>query len=232
MLRQHLRIFLVMALLLCASLAIGQVRTPGSGESSDLFLVLVNQTTGMSEVIDLGPVDAAFAVAGRWTVDGRYFARLGPGRLTYQLLAADLSSQGPNGFAGSMLYVSAGSASEHLMTPRVWTSFSIVTAVSVADSYLAAASHEFKALGGHLVLRSRGTPATNWGPLNARIAAPGRELGMAGFDATEQVGSELSFYRIVAGARDVAAEPAGQMNLLGRFLLQGAVLRFSPIAKN
>ncbi|MEI8298299.1 MAG: hypothetical protein WCH32_09760 [Pseudomonadota bacterium] len=229
MLRRQSRVFLVMALLLCAPLAGGQVRTPGAGESSDLFLVLVNQTTGRSEVIDLGPVDAVVAVAGRWMLDGRYAVRLGPGRLTYQLLAADLSAQGPNGFAGSTLYVSAGSASERLMTPRVWTSFGIVTAVSVADSQLAAAAHDFKPLGGHLVLRSRGSPATNWGPLNARIAAPGRELGMAGFDATGEVGRELAFYRVVAGAKDFADDATGRVTLLGRFLLKGTVLKFSPL---
>lgn len=205
-----------------------QVRTPGAGRSSDLFLTLVNQSTGYSEVIDIGPVDGLGDRPRRWALDGGYRVRLGQGRLTYQLVAADLSGQGPNGFAASVAYLTAGAASIRLMTPRVWNSFSIVNAVSVVDTFLAAAQPNFKARHGYLELRSKGTQATNWGPLNARPAAPGRELGLAGFDATGEVGRPLTFYRLVAGKQDYAGDNSGSVTPLGEFLLTGARLIFTP----
>lgn len=224
--------FLSAALFVVAALAVpaafAGISTPGSGGSSDLFLSLVNQTNGRSEVVDLGPVDAVLGRARRWTLDGGYQSRLGPGRLTYQFVAADLAAQGTNGFAGSVLYVSAGAASERLMTPRVWNSFVTVTAVSIADIYLLAAAPSFVARRGSLVFRSQGTPATNWGPMNARFGAPGRELGLGGFDASGDTGAALRFYRVVAGPKDYAGDTSGQVTLVGEFFLRGGALTFQP----
>lgn len=65
-----LRAAIAAALFLSASAAFAQVsNTPASGSNSDLFLVVVNQTTGKSEVVDLGTTATAISYGQSWSVD-------------------------------------------------------------------------------------------------------------------------------------------------------------------
>jgi hypothetical protein len=211
-----------------APLAVADILAPGAGTPSDLFLVLVNPISGRSEVVDLGPVADVIGQRGAWTIDRRYPKHLGPGGVTYQLVAGDLSQQGANGYAGIVLYTSASEGSGGLMTPARWRSVAIANSISMADQFLIAVEARFGKVDKWMTFVGDDRDVTHWGPVNARPTAPGRQLGLASFDAVAPAGVPLRFYRIVAGPTDAGPAVDGHVELLGTFVLDGAKLSFTP----
>ena len=223
-----IRVIVAWVSLAMAPAAFAGIVTPGAGVESDLFIALVNPVSGTSEVVDLGPVAEVIGKPRTWTIDRRYATRLGAGGLTYQLVAGDLSRQGDNGYAGIVLYTSASNASLSLMAPPRWRSVAIANSISTADQYLMTFEPRFQNVDGWMTFVSDGREVMNWGPLNARPTAPGRQLGLPSFDAVAPASTALKFFRVVAGPTDAGLAVDGQVELLGTFLLRGSKLTFTP----
>ncbi|MEI6626818.1 MAG: VPLPA-CTERM sorting domain-containing protein [Thermoleophilia bacterium] len=223
-----LRIAIAAVMALSASTAFGVVtNTPGSFVNSDLFLVVVNQTTGKSEAIDLGVTATALTFGQTFNVDPNLASNLGAGTLSYQLVAGDLSAQGPNGYSGSVLYTS----SNNTYTAAQMNNTAIVGAVNSADLYLSTFANSFSAVGTgsniYQTYLSAGTTATNWGPTASMSTAPGKGLGLTGIDFTAAVGSPLSFYTITSNSVDAAINSAGSIVKTGIFTLTGSSLSYA-----
>lgn len=220
------------ALVLAATSAFAATptNTPQSGVNSDLFLAVVNQTSGKSEIIDLGLTVDAMKVAATnnggstsFSLDPNLATTLGAGTLTYQLVAGDISNAQANGFAGQTLYVSGN-------TQYAGTNMNALTisnALGSADGYLLATN--MSAVNGYQTFVSTGS-SNNWGPTAAISTAPGKNLGQTGFDFTAAVGSALNFYSYVVSA-SASDQPttASTATKLGSFTLTGSTLTFTGL---
>jgi hypothetical protein len=216
----------VAALLLAATsaFAAAPTNTPQSGVNSDLFLAVVNQTTGKSEIIDLGVTANSLTNGQTFNLDPNLATTLGAGTLTYQLVAGDISNSQANGFAGQTLYVSGN-------TQYAGTNMNAQTisnALGAADGYLVAIN--MSAVNGYQTFVSTGS-SNNWGPTAAGATAPGKNLGQTGFDFTAAVGSALNFYSyVVSGSASDQPTTASTATKLGSFTLTGSTLTFAVAA--
>ena len=219
-----LRIAIAAVMALSASTAFGAVtNTPGSFVNSDLFLVVVNQTTGKTEAIDLGVTASALTFGQTFTVDPNLATNLGAGTLSYQLVAGDLSAQGSNGYSGNVLYTS----SNNTYTAAQRNNTAIVNEVNSADLYLSTFAGSFNQVGSYQTFVGSGAMAENWGPVAATPTAPGKGLGLTGIDFTATVGSPLSFYTITSNSVDAAINSAGSIVKTGIFTLTGSSLSYA-----
>jgi hypothetical protein len=204
------------------------ILTPASFVRSDLFLVVLNPLNGASQVVDLGPLDAALHGGRHWRIDPAYARILAPSPLDYLVVAGDMSQQSQRGFGGLLLYTTAAPAAVPLMTPDRWSSNAIRNSLSLVDQYLVAVIDEFAVVSGWPTFRSRAVKLTNWGPVNARATAPGRQYALSGFDAAGRVGELLPFYEIASGPTPSGLATDGAVRRLGVFRLRGTELTYTP----
>jgi len=218
------KIAVAAVLALSASSAFAQT-TVGNTTVSDLFLVVMNQTTGKSEVVDLGFTVASLPTAtSSWTIDPNLATTLGAGTLTYELVGADLTNQGPFGFSGNILYATSASA------PNTTTAFNagnISGSISAMATWFSAAP-AFTAITGTstgLTTSVGTTAATSWVTSASNPTAPGLSIGVGGTNETANQGTAISLYAINSGTNDTSAAAAtatkavtGTFNLIGNVL--------------
>jgi hypothetical protein len=209
-----------------AARAVAPTNTPQSGTNSDVFIAVVNQSTGKSEIIDLGitftTLLAPVTGSASYHLDPNLLTNLGVGSLTYQLLAGDISNALANGFAGQTLYVSGNTQ----YSGSSMNAITIQNALSIADAYLVGTN--MSPVNGYQSFVSSSL-ANNWGPTNASLTAPGKNLGQTGFDFSAAVGSITNLYAYtVSSAAADQPTTASVATRLGTVLLTGSTLIVNP----
>jgi hypothetical protein len=215
--------------LTASSAAFAQIVTPDSGgtlNASDEFLVVANQTTGATEVIDLGVNTTTMeTLSGKtWTVDPNLLTNLGTGTLTFQVVGADITALGAAGFSGIHLLTTQGPLGN--LAPSTWNAGNLSSAtLTTVTGWLDTASPSFTSVGGYLTYLGTTGP-TSW-VTAFNTTAPGKTLGLTGTDATGTPGvTSLALYDIYSGTNDTSTAN-GTLKLLGNFTLSGNVLTYA-----
>ena len=219
---KKLRFAVAAVLALSASSAFAQV-SPANSAISDLFLVVMNQATGKSEVVDLGvQVSALSTVTGPWTIDPNLATNLGAGTLTYELVGSNYTNTGLFNFSGNNLYATS------LTTPTTtaWNAGNINSTIfTIMTNWFNAAT--FSTVAGYATSIGS-TAATSWVASGSNPSAPGTTLGIGGTNASAAAGTPLTLWNIYSGTNDTSAGTGTITNATaGTFNLVGNVLSFS-----
>ncbi len=184
-----------------AGAAIVTPTSPSNTNGSDVFLVVTNQTTYASEVIDLGISAQSLLSAStfenpagyttQWTLDPNLFTNLGAGTLTFQLYAGQANS----GFSGNYLFSTSDAGNSLALLTQAGN---ISTANNSAGTYLSNYSGNFSSTSSYLTYFT--SSATNSWVTNANATtAPGITLGLAGVNASGTPGSSaLVMYEVTS----------------------------------
>jgi hypothetical protein len=197
------------------------VRTPYAEVPSDVFLVLVNQISGRSEIVSLGVTAAELKDRATYRIDPSWRRHLGDEDVTYQLVAGDVSRQAPLGYGGNVLYASSVKAE----LKAGFTNLFLMRALSSVDGFLLGIT-QWKSVSGFQTMLSNGAAAQNWGPANARPIAPGRNLGIPFLDCAVKVGDAVDFVEYAAGEQDDPDAPVIARRI-GRFHFKGDRLTYT-----
>lgn len=234
--------------LTASSAAFAQIVTPttldqitGAYLPSDVFVVVANQTTGASEVIDLGisatsltstsTFESASGYTTQWSLDPNNLANnLGTGTLTFQLVAGDQSAA--TGTYDHLHLFTTGSAA-----PSGFTNGNVYNALNASvGTYLDAHASSFGAPSGSSLLSYVAGGASSWTNTTGGPNAPGKSLGVAGFIGTGTPGSSsLVMYNIASTSTD-GSGPAATYTLIGNgsnngvFTLSGTTLTYTLAA--
>jgi len=210
--------------------------TPTNGASaSDLFLVVVNQSTGKTEVVDLGLAATALTNGKTFSVDPNLATNLGTGTLNYQIVGGDttVSAGSFATYSGNVLYTTTnnigaitwqgGSVNQGLAALNLW--FSDIGA---------GGSSNWNTIGtganAYQTFVSGGAATTgNWGPVSAAVGMPGNNLNLTGFTSSAAVGTAISLYGITTGTATDVSTTAATTAKLGTFTLTGSTLSFSNV---
>jgi hypothetical protein len=197
-----------------ASSAFAQVTSgqPVNGAASDLFVVVINQTTNATEMVDLGVLPTSLTSGQTWTVDP---SLVGAGTIVFQLVGGDWSNL-TGTYATDVLWSSSTNPA------FAFRGDSTQTAVSNFDTYLGnfAASFRANALNNGMQTYSvAGTSASRW-------TATG--LGIANFNAAGAIGSPLDLYSYTV-TNDLNTAPATAVKV-GSFSLVGTTLTFTGLS--
>jgi len=227
-----------------SSAAFGQVVSTDLGTPSDVFLVVVNQTSNVGEVIDLGVQTTALSNTSTfansagyttsWTLDPALLTNLGTGTITFQLVAGDSTGAAvnPNGYAGNTLYTSA--LNNVTPTVSIWNAGNINGALlTTVGPWID--SRTFAAPTGSTLLSfvTNGSN-TSWNPATVSTY-PGATLGTAGFNATNPTTTAEELFAIYSGTTD-SSGGTGSVSAVGNgahaglFSLSGSTLTYTLAA--
>jgi hypothetical protein len=198
-----------------ASSAFAQITSgqPVNGAASDLFVVVINQTTNATEVVDLGVLPTSLTSGQTWTVDP---SLVGAGTIVFQLVGGDWSNlTGANGYATDVLFSSSANPA------FAFNGGSTQSAVAVFDTYLGTQAAAFRANASNAGLQTlsvAGTAANKW-------TATG--LGVQNFNAVGSIASPLDLYSYTVTTDSITA-PATAVKV-GSFSLVGTTLTFTSV---
>lgn len=211
--KNAIRNIAIVAALAAPVAAFAQVVTPANGINSDMFLAVTNNTSGASEVIDLGNLSGASLASQTWTVDPNLVSNLGgnASALTYQVFESfSLSSA-----AGTVLYSTFVPGSTIGLQGTVMS-----TQISDVNTWLTT-NASFALVSGYQTATASGL--ASWSA-TTNVNGPGFNLGLAGFNAQQTVGSPIDLYAVTSTGARTAPVLSGS---LGTFTLSGNVLTFS-----
>ncbi len=241
--RLHRKIFGAVAVLglalpiMNASAAVVGPGTAGNTNGSDVFVVVTNQSTYATEVIDLGisatsllsssTFENSAGYTTSFTLDPSLISNLGGGTLTFQVYAGK-----KNG----------GVANNYIMTTDAGSTLSlfqqagdISTANGSVGTWFTANSGSFSTTSGYLTYFTS-SAFNSWVNNGSSPNAPGVSLGLSGVNAGGTVGSSaLSMYYLTSpGATDstgsVTKTAIGNSGGAGTWTLVGNTLTYSLAA--
>ena len=213
---------LVMAFVASSAFAQAGSQLPSAGAASDLFVVVLNQTTNASEVVDLGVLPTTLTSGDHWTIDP---SLVGTGTVVFQLVAGDWSQlTGSNGYATDILYSTTANPAFGFVGS------SALAAVSSFDSYIGNYGAAFTANasnGGLQTLNLAGSAANRWNG----TGLPGTSLTIGGFNGAGAINNAASplalySYTVTTDPNNAAATAVK----LGTFTLSGTTLTFTGLS--
>jgi hypothetical protein len=218
------------------ALATGIV-TPSTGVS-DVFLVVTNQSTYQSEVIDLGisassllstsTFEKSSGYTTSWTLDTSLISNLGAGTLTFQLYAGNSNA---GGYAGNYLFSTSDVTNSLAL---INSAGGIATALGSGTTYLNSYAGNFVSTNSYLTYYT--TSSTNsWVTNSNAVNAPGVTLQLQGVNAGGTVGSSsLVMYELTSNgnrSNSTTTETAiGNAAHAGTWSLSGNTLTYSLAA--
>jgi hypothetical protein len=215
---KNLRFVIGAAIALTASTAFAQVTNVPSFGTSDLLAIVINQTTGATEVVDLGVLPTAGSQ--NFTVDP---SLVGAGTIVFEVVAADMFA-GTGAYKGT-LWATTASASPFA---NLTTAGPLKTANASIDNYLLGAAGWVQDTsnvvnGGLWYTTSIVTPLDKW--------TAGTNLTVAGLNLAAAPGTTLNLFSYTAqGNASAVSSPVVASANLGTFSLVGSTLSFTAAA--